>query len=54
MKLSEWKYDTAWNRIITKNKNGLQVVVMDQVAYRPGYVLVEKANKFIERKCKNE
>lgn len=50
MKLHRWKYDTAWARIITRDKNGIQAVVMDQVESNRGQVLVKKANRFIKIK----
>lgn len=50
MKLPKWEYDTVWTRIVTKDKDGLQAVVIDQVEFKRGHVLVEKANRFIKIK----
>ena len=50
MQLHRWKHDTYWSRIITKNKDGLQTVVVDHVGFKQGQILVEKANRFIEIK----
>lgn len=50
MQLSEWEYDTAWSRIITKNNNGLQDVAIDQVEFKKGLAIVKKANIFIKMK----
>jgi hypothetical protein len=49
-KLPKWQYATAWNRIITKDKNGLQVVVMDGIEHKRGLAIVKKANRFIRIK----
>lgn len=54
MKPPEWEYDTIWNRIVTKDKNGLQAVVLDQIEPGIGQVIVERANKLMKIKNNNE
>ena len=46
----EWEYDTAWSRIVTKNSNGLQTIVLDQIEPELGQIIVERANKLIKEK----
>ena len=50
MKMPKWKYDTCWSRITTKDKDGLQVVVIDQMEFKRCHILIEKANRFIRMK----
>lgn len=48
--LPKWQYDTCWSRIVAKDKDGLQAVVMDPVELRRGLAIVKKANRFIRIK----
>lgn len=50
MKPPEWEYDTAWSRIVIKNSNGLQAIVLDQIEPELGQIIVERANKLIKEK----
>lgn len=50
MKLNRWKYDTAWNRIVTKDRDGLQVVVVDHISPMLGNIMVERMNNILRTK----